>query len=121
MSKRKTQFRAQPKLCAYCGAPSSTRDHVSPEGIFDVLDLHMITVRACFNCNQEKKRYDEMLRDVLAVDQRTQDHPLAKAKFWGEFYRATKDHQSELARRIVWDSQDFEVITPAGLYLGQVS
>jgi hypothetical protein len=122
MSKKKfskPQFRATPKPCAYCGAPSSTKDHVIPRSIFDDAGGdHKITVRVCNTCNQRKKKYDEALRDVLAVDMRTQAFPLAQTQFWGPFARSVFRHQSELARRIVEESVEVEHISPGGIFLG---
>lgn len=112
---KKHQFRAPAVPCVYCGAPSSTRDHVVPESLFHGHKYQLVTVRACLACNQKKKEFDTFLRDFLAVDVRTQPHQAAQYNFFGPFARATMRGQSELARQLKEKLEPVQWETPSGI------
>jgi hypothetical protein len=78
-----------------------------------------MTVDACSLCGNRKKRFDDALRDMIAADIRTWNHPIAQQKFHGKVKRAVERNQSEVARRIVFSSSDVELHTLAGIYVGQ--
>lgn len=56
------------KVCVICAIrPSTTRDHVPPKGWFKGLRTGLITVPACYECNQAASNDDENLRFYLSV------------------------------------------------------
>lgn len=60
--------RKQAGPCFNCGAPSETRDHVPPKGVFPApRPKQLITVPACRKCNNSTKLDDEYFRWFVAT------------------------------------------------------
>lgn len=58
--RKREQFRAKPRPCAYCGAPAATRDHVPPRAAFSKpYPFDLITVPCCQACNARYSKLDE--------------------------------------------------------------
>lgn len=105
--------------CPYCGEKSaSTRDHVIPRQLFTEVPSNIITVRACYDCNQEKKSCDEYLHDWLVLDWQGSDHQVAKQRFAGPLSRAVARKQSDLVREIAPKVRMTAQYNKSGLYLG---
>jgi hypothetical protein len=85
--------------------------------MFTVLP-QMITVRACYDCNQAKKEYDTFLAHYFAVDFRTGHHPVAQELFWGPVKRAFKRRQSPIAQIVNEQVEVRGLTTPAGIHIG---
>lgn len=69
MGKMRRKGEQRQNLCVYCGkAGLITDDHVFPKAIFRQLDNEMITVPACFLCNQTKSLDDCDLRNYIVMD-----------------------------------------------------
>lgn len=66
-----------PRTCGYCGKRNATTmDHVVPKCVFiKPLPQNMVTIPACEKCNSEKAKYDDVIRDIVAVDFRMESHP----------------------------------------------
>lgn len=65
-------------ICVYCGDLATTDDHVPPRNIFPKDTLGLITVPACFNCNNDASKDDEFFRNVLVNDDRIEKNPEAE-------------------------------------------
>lgn len=110
----------EPRCCIYCGsAENLTADHIPPKCLFpSPRPSSLITVPACRSCNKSYERDDEWFR-VFALAQATLDptwQRLWDQKVVGSSLRRSPRLRSVLARLIV----KAEVVTPAGLHLGEV-
>lgn len=87
-------------VCAYCGQIRPlTRDHVVPKCLFiRPLPLDMITVPACEECNGDKSRHDDFLRDMLVIDIASEGNPIARKVFESKSIRAYQKDKSLVAR-----------------------
>jgi hypothetical protein len=110
------------ELCVYCGAaPATTTDHVFPKVLWgdDALDPVMVTVPACRPCQQRKADGDAYLRDFVNLEINGSRHPNALRQM-AKVARATTRNRSRLGRAVRDDGRDQELVTDAGIYLGQV-
>jgi hypothetical protein len=96
--------RTKPGHCAYCGKydPALTEDHVIPQNLFVSLfgkaPKDIPIAYACRTCNGDKKSLDDSyLRDLLVLDSRSAQHPLAQRLFQEKFRPAVRRGQSGLA------------------------
>lgn len=65
-----------PTICAYCGAPPTTRDHIPPECFFALpLPPRLITVPACKECNEDFRLDDEYFRLAILIGDYEKDFP----------------------------------------------
>ena len=56
------------ELCALCGVnQASTRDHVPPKAIFPKPRPPLITVPACFECNNSASDLDDLFKVYLSM------------------------------------------------------
>ncbi len=111
----------RPSICVYCHCEiKTTQDHVVPRCLFDKLPRNMVTVRACFECNQKKKEADEYLRDNLVTDIHGSNHPTAKILLEGKVSRSIMRNQSQFAKDVLPHVQMAPFYSPNGLYLGDV-
>lgn len=116
MAKRKSNV----GTCAYCGAYGRvTEDHVVPQGLFGKPRPSDIPkVLACPNCNHKVKSADDnYVRDILAIDMRHAEHPVAQANF-EKLLRSAQNGHSTLAKSIL-QAQLTEFYLPGGLYIGR--
>jgi len=58
----------KPELCYLCGAEATTRDHIPPKQLFEVLPGNIITVPACLNCNKSLGKDEEYFRALLTME-----------------------------------------------------
>ena len=57
------------KICVFCGAKATTRDHIPPKGIFPrplPPNAKLITVPACTTCNGSASEDDEIFRNYIS-------------------------------------------------------
>lgn len=94
------QGRRRSKQCAYCGEfKPSSRDHVIPRCMFTrPLPEGMITVPACDDCNGQKSRHDDFLRDLLVTDYAGSQSPVAQQLFAEKTIRSHQQDKSLLGR-----------------------
>ncbi|NKB80897.1 MAG: hypothetical protein GKS05_03165 [Nitrospirales bacterium] len=64
--------------CVYCGQPVSTQDHVPPKCLFPEPRPSLITVPACYSCNNGLSQDDEYFRTVLVSELRVSEHAEAQ-------------------------------------------
>jgi hypothetical protein len=60
------------RWCAYCGAPTTTDDHVPPKGVFgDLLKtdhtVQLVTVPSCAGCNLSESKDDEHFKAAMFI------------------------------------------------------
>jgi 5-methylcytosine-specific restriction endonuclease McrA len=84
-SKRQLSKRelAAPVGCVYCGkaltADTVRLDHVFPRCLFPSSSgVTFMELPACNGCNQEKSKYDSLLRDMAVMAKGSLDHPVAR-------------------------------------------
>lgn len=67
--------------CIYCGTDRDiTVDHVPPKLLLaQPYPANLITVPACFQCNQSFQKDDEYLRTMLCIDVRAQGNTVAQS------------------------------------------
>lgn len=106
--------------CAYCGETKPlTRDHVIARGLFpSPLPEFMVTVPACDDCNGEKAKHEDYLRDMLVVDADTENSKVAKEILTGKVFRASERNQSLVMRAAKSKGKLEPVYSPGGIYLG---
>jgi hypothetical protein len=71
-----------PSQCIYCGAVENlTLDHVPPKLLLaPPFPANLITVPACYTCNQSFQRNDEYTRTLAGLDLRASNNPDAQSK-----------------------------------------
>ena len=79
----------------------------------------MITVLACKECNEEKAKHDNYLRDMLVLDMHGSQSSVAQALLDGRVKRAIRTNRSEIARVALQYGRVEPLRSPAGIYLGQ--
>lgn len=69
-------------VCAYCGETESlTDDHVPPKLMLEEpYPKNLVTVPACFDCNQKFQKDDEYTRTVIALDFRAAGNLAARSR-----------------------------------------
>jgi hypothetical protein len=120
----KKEQRPQPlRVCTYCGRAETpdgdrfTRDHVLPRSLFNVMDLQMITVLACADCQREKRYGDNDLRDFVNLHYAGSRHPEA----WQQqlkIMQAILRGQSKIGKAAMGNRHLHAMTTDAGIYLG---
>ena len=110
MSAKKT-----PAPCFNCGAPSETRDHVPPKGVFPTpRPKQLITVPACRKCNNVTKLDDEYFRWLVATlgDQTASSDALINERILPRFKQ-----NPALLHSIMQKSTVVDVFSPGGIWL----
>jgi hypothetical protein len=109
----------QPKQeCVYCVVnPATTGDHVPPKNIFpDPKPSTLVTVPACGRCNMDFQKDEEYF---LAVINFTQAGLSSAGKQLWDQRLSRMYRRSPGFRRLIGNSfRRSQVVTPAGLYLG---
>lgn len=106
------------QLCAICGVqPATTRDHVPPRGIFPRPRPNLITVPACFPCNNRGSSHDEAFRVYLNLHVGV-EHPSSQVLFHNETLRTLRANR-RLLREINAQSDPIWFTTPSGIVWGR--
>jgi hypothetical protein len=122
---RKQQKPRPLRTCTYCGKTEEpggerfSRDHVLPKSLFNALDRQMITVLACAACQKEKSYGDDDLRDFVNLHYAGSQHPEA----WQQqlkIIQAILEGRSKIGRALMTNRRRHELLSDAGLYLGDV-
>jgi hypothetical protein len=101
------------RRCAYCAkSKPTTKDHVVPKCMFEVLPVNMITVPACERCN--KAWYDTYFRDTLVMDIAGCQHPEAE-ELGKRVFRSLARGQSEMLKQFLERSQPIDLLSDGGL------
>jgi hypothetical protein len=119
-TKPQQQRKSREQPCVYCGQLAAcTRDHVVPKALFPgPLPVEMMTVPACYACNQRKADLDTYLRDFLTADLSSYWNPTARTILEGKVRRSVQKNRSVLWRRARAETRWVDVNSPGGIYLG---
>lgn len=106
--------------CVYCGqAPATTRDHVVSKGLYVApYPNNLLTVPACWPCNQRKSASEDSLRDFLSMDLLSAPAPDARSLFHSTVARAVVRNRSKIARELVQHGRRIPIYSPGGLFAG---
>jgi hypothetical protein len=107
--------------CTYCGQPeASTMDHVIPRSVFiPPLPQNMVRVPACEACQTEKSWGDVDLAHYVNTHWAGSQHP-DSLKQLERMARATQLGRSKLGKAFTEGGRQRELLTDAGLYLGDI-
>jgi len=109
-------------MCVYCGSHEGlTRDHVPPRCLFGSKvpqGVDLVTVPCCERCRRGQGRYDEKLKLILATMYRSYGNPVAEEICRGSLKRALRRPEAGALARAVDGAKPIELVTPAGLFLG---
>ena len=109
-------------VCVYCGKRKPvTTEHVVARAFFPKpKPSNLITVDACYDCNNTKSKQDLYVRDILLLDMSSSQNVKATSLRDGEFIRSVESNRSEMARVVMSDARPQPLLTPLGDYLGHV-
>jgi hypothetical protein len=106
------------ELCAYCGNPAATRDHVPPKKLFTPpLPANLITVPACDQCNNGASNDDEVFRNELSIMAGSFGESAKAAERLRPTMRGIRRNRATLVR-MVTGAKLVERYSTGGLYLG---
>jgi len=108
--------------CAYCGEVTElTKDHVIPKCLFQKpRPSKPVIVWACRPCNLEKSKTDDYLRDFLVLDAYSSENSVAQAIFHESMLSSVRQNSSALAKAAMSKSRLHSIVSPGGIYLGDV-
>jgi len=78
----------------------------------------MITVPVCHDCNNEKSKNDDYLRDMLAVDLYSSKSNEAQTLLSGKVIRSASKNRSAVIRAAKAKGKVEAIHSPGGIYLG---
>ncbi len=108
------------KLCAYCDADATTRDHIPPRSIFPrPWPSDLVTVPSCEDCNGGASLDDEIFRLFLVLREEVEDHHKAFQVLQTAMRGLKRADRPALRRAILESTRDVERFSPGGIYLGQ--
>ena len=115
-----TAKKSKKGTCTYCGKLKTlTRDHIIPKCLFPApLPAVMVTVPACHDCNNEKSKHDDYLRDMLVVDSNTGENEIAQEMSLGKVRRSASRNLSAVIRAAKTQGRFQPVHSKGGIYLG---
>lgn len=107
--------------CAYCGRISRIHmDHVPPKALFaKPLPRQLITVPACFDCNNGASRDDDYFVTRMALEQDAYGHPRARAQADALFRNLTRRKAAGFRRAFLDSLTDIDAYTPGGIFVGR--
>lgn len=107
--------------CTYCGRPDAlTKDHVIPRSLFvPPLPSNMVRVPACEACQAEKSWGDADLAHYVNMHWAGSQHPDSLQQL-ARMARATQFGRSKIGKAFTEGGRQRELMTDAGLYLGDV-
>lgn len=101
------------QLCALCGVnPATTRDHVPPKAIFPKPRPNLITVPACFGCNNAASDFDDLFKVYLSMHT-AENNAIARQLFTEKTARTLQRNQN-LLKKIKRESQYVPVVNKQG-------
>jgi hypothetical protein len=105
-------------ICTYCNSLATTIDHVPPSLIFPKpRPANLITVPACYDCNNSASLDDEYFRLVTALEEKSGEHP-DSIELLPVIIRSLNRRQAQGFRKTFARSQfDCDIFTESGLFL----
>lgn len=112
--------KAKIRQCVYCGEfKGTTKDHVIPKSLFTrPYPSNLITVPACFSCNNAKSLDDDFLRDLLTTDFIGSHSPVAQKIFETKVMSSAAQDSSLLVRTVLSQGRLEPFFSKGGVYLG---
>lgn len=113
-------MKREPVLCAICGIrEATTRDHIPPRQIFvPPIPANLITVPACFACNNQASGYDERFVAMLGIHLANQGDDVGRRLF-NERTMRTIAKNKRFGRNVMSRTKPVEVTTPGGIFVGK--
>jgi hypothetical protein len=106
-------------LCAYCGKPATSRDHIPPKSLFlSPRPENLITVPACAECNNGASSDDTVFRDELSIMAGSFGESAPAAELRKSSLRSIQRTKQRL-KRIVTEGRLVERYSPGGIFLGK--
>ncbi|MGH7072849.1 MAG: HNH endonuclease [Stellaceae bacterium] len=104
-------------ICAYCGEPACTVDHVPPRCLFTPpLPSNLITIPACKNCNNGASDDDEVFRNELSIMAGSFRESANAAERLQPSLRSMR--RNKATRKRVVGARPVERYSAGGIYLG---
>lgn len=106
--------------CVYCGAPSTTKDHVPPKCLFPKpRPNNLVTVPCCSSCNSQASLDDQYFKIMMASRREAQEHPASAALLATLRERFANPKSRGLVTMILNGLHRAEVRSSAGLVIDQ--
>ena len=105
--------------CLFCKEPANTKDHIPPKNLFPRPRPALITVPACFDCNNGHSQDDAFFRNVLLNDDRIRNLPQANALVKAYERSLRRPQATGLAVSMLRNRIRFPLISPQGIYQGE--
>ncbi len=105
--------------CVYCGELKRTSsEHFVARSLLDEKPQQMWTITVCADCNREKSKDDDYLRDMLVADDACQWHPVARAVM-RKVLRSASYGSSRVAIS-TRNATRSSMFSPGGVYMGDL-
>jgi hypothetical protein len=116
------RLRADLKECIYCGADTDlTVDHVPPKLLLSrPYPESLITVPACFPCNQSFQKDDEYMRAMLCVDVRAAKNTAAQSNLPAVLRSLQRANAKGFADYLTKQAESSVILGQDGSPMGQV-
>ena len=108
--------------CVYCGTDKSlTVDHVPPKSLLpQPYPVNLITVPACFPCNQSFQRDDEYLRTMLCIDVRASKNTAARSNLAAVLRSLQRANAKAFVAYLTKQAESSVILGQDGSPMGQV-
>lgn len=119
---------SEPKyICIYCGRAASeveekllTSDHIPPKCLFpEPRPSTLLTVPACYRCNQSFAKDDELIKLYLLLNHRTENSSVAKRILPSVFRSLSRKQARKYSARLFNSIRPLDMYSPSGIFLGQ--
>lgn len=108
--------------CTYCHATARlTDDHVPPRNLFPAGTTGILKVPACEQCNSGASLDDEYFRLCISVSHDPKAAPPGSDVTLAAINRLKEPTKAGLRKHMLSWIREFELHSPAGLFLGRVS
>ena len=110
-------MRRPTKNVSYCGKrDATTQDHVPPKGIFpEPRPTTLVTVPACFHCNNGPSRHDERFRNYLSLHVGSAGQ--RRSRLFDKTLSSLKRNR-RLLDEVLNSSKEVPITTPTGVFAG---
>jgi hypothetical protein len=106
------------ELCAYCGNPATTRDHIPPKALFTpARPKNLITVLACGDYNHGASDDDLIFRNELSIMAGSFGASAKAAERLSRSMRRIRRNRT-MRTKIVLTAKPVARYSPGGIYLG---
>src|SRR5258708_35188325 len=103
--------------CYLCGRPSSTIDHIPPQGLFTARPANIVQLPACEECNRSASLDEEYMRATLAA-QGYANSLVARQVWEGAIKQSFEYRPKGVKPRLAQALTTVEIRTPRGIIDG---